>query len=106
MIESELYRVLRTLVVAVAVMAVVGLLQFRSGIDLAELVNRIPGLHENADLVSIQDREGFRRPAGTATHPIEFGCVIAMALPLALHLARFDLVRSPRAGGCHWRRSR
>jgi polysaccharide biosynthesis protein PslJ len=93
--RGELYRVLRTLSAVVAVMAVVGFLQFRSGIDLAELVNHIPGLQENAELVSIQDREGFRRPAGTSTHPIEFGCVIAMAFPLALHLARFDVVRSP-----------
>jgi hypothetical protein len=93
--RGELYRVLRTLSAAVAVMAVVGLLQFRSGIDLAELANQIPGLQENAELVSIQDRAGFRRPAGTSTHPIEFGCVIAMAFPLALHLARFDVARSP-----------
>jgi O-antigen ligase len=40
------------------------------------------------------DRNGFRRPAGTASHPIEFGCVIAMVLPVALHLARFDRARS------------
>jgi polysaccharide biosynthesis protein PslJ len=92
---GELYHVLRTLTAAVAVMAIVGFLQFRFGTDLVELVvPNIPGLHQNADLVTIQDREGFRRPAGTATHPIEFGCVIAMALPLALHLARFDLARS------------
>ena len=93
--RDEVYSVLRALVAAVAVMAVVGFLQFRFGLDLAENVNRIPGLHQNADLVSIQDRSGFRRPAGTATHPIEFGCVIAMTLPIALHLARFDLARSP-----------
>jgi O-antigen ligase len=92
--RAELHRVLRTLVAAVAVMALVGFLQFRAGIDLADLANRIPVLHQNAELVSIQDREGFRRPAGTATHPIEFGTVIAMTLPLALHLARFDLARS------------
>jgi polysaccharide biosynthesis protein PslJ len=93
--RHELYSVLRTLVVAVACMSVVGLLQFRFGIDLAAHVSRIPGLEDNADLVSIQDRAGFRRPAGTATHPIEFGCVIAMTLPIALHLARFDIARSP-----------
>jgi polysaccharide biosynthesis protein PslJ len=92
--RGELYRVLRTLAAAVGVMAVVGLLQFRFGIDLAVLVDRIPGLHENQDRVAIQDRGGFRRPAGTATHPIEFGCVVALTLPLALHLARFDLARS------------
>jgi polysaccharide biosynthesis protein PslJ len=92
--REELYRVLRVFVAAVAAMSLIGLFQFRFGIDFAENVNRIPGLHQNADLVSIQDRSGFRRPAGTATHPIEFGCVIAMTLPLALHLARFDLGRS------------
>jgi O-antigen ligase len=92
--RDELYRVLRVFVAAVAVMALVGLFQFRFGIDFAENVKRIPGLHQNSDLVSIQDRSGFRRPAGTATHPIEFGCVIAMTVPLALHLARFDLARS------------
>lgn len=92
--RDELYGVLRALTGAVAAMAVVGLLQFRAGIDLAELAGRIPGLHGNADLVSIQDRQGFRRPSGTATHPIEFGCVITMTLPIALHLARFDVARS------------
>ena len=66
--RGELYRVLRTLVAAVAVMAVVGLLQFRSGIDLAELANHIPGLHENADLVSIQDRVGLPS-TGRHGHP-------------------------------------
>ena len=92
--RDEIGRVLRTLVGAVAIMALVGFLQFRSGIDLAVHANRIPGLDANAALVSIQDRDGFRRPAGTATHPIEFGCVIAMTFPLALHLAVFDAARS------------
>jgi hypothetical protein len=91
---GEVYRVLRALTAAVTVMAVVGILQFRFGIDLAELMGQIPGLHQNVSVASIQDRDGFRRPAGTATHPIEFGCVIAMAMPLALHLARFDMVSS------------
>ncbi len=92
--RAELNRVLRTFVVAVAAMAVVGFLQFRAGIDLATYPKRIPGLYENVDLVTIQDRAGFRRPSGTATHPIEFGCVIAMAMPLALHAGRFDLTRT------------
>jgi polysaccharide biosynthesis protein PslJ len=96
--RTELGRVLRALCAAVAAMAVVGFLQFRAGTDLAGWADRVPGLHANAELVSIQDREGFRRPAGTATHPIEFGSVIAMTLPLALHLARFDRARPP------WRR--
>jgi O-antigen ligase len=91
--RRELYAVLRVVVGAVAVMAFVGLLQFRAGIDLAVHFSRIPGLHLNAEYVAIQDRSGFNRPAGTAGHPIEFGSVIAMALPIALHLARFDRAR-------------
>ena len=92
--RAEIKRVLRTLVAVVAAMAVIGFLQFRAGIDLSTYLRGIPGLHENTDLVTIQARGAFRRPSGTATHPIEFGCVIAMVLPLALHLARFDSVRS------------
>jgi polysaccharide biosynthesis protein PslJ len=92
--RAEIGRVLRTLVVAVAVMAVIGFLQFRAGIDLTTYLRQIPGLHENADLITIQARGAFRRPSGTATHPIEFGCVIAMVLSLALHLARFDTTRT------------
>ncbi|MGH9119361.1 MAG: O-antigen ligase family protein [Acidimicrobiales bacterium] len=91
---DDVYRVLRTLVVAVAAMSIVGVLQFYAGINLADVAGVIPGLQQNALLDSVQARAGFRRPAGTATHPIEFGCVIAMVLPLALHLARFDTTRS------------
>jgi polysaccharide biosynthesis protein PslJ len=92
--RAEIKRVLKTLAAVVAVMAVIGFLQFRAGIDLTTYLRQIPGLHENADLITIQARGAFRRPSGTATHPIEFGCVIAMVLPLALHLARFDPTRS------------
>jgi hypothetical protein len=92
--RAEIKRVLRTLVAVVAVMAVIGFLQFRAGIDLTTYLRQIPGLHENADLVTIQARGAFRRPSGTATHPIEFGCVIAMVLSFALHLARFDITRT------------
>jgi polysaccharide biosynthesis protein PslJ len=92
--RAEIKRVLRTLVAVVAVMAVIGFLQFRAGIDLTTYLRQIPGLHENADLITIQARGAFRRPSGTATHPIEFGCVIAMVLALALHLARFDTTRT------------
>jgi O-antigen ligase len=93
--RAEIKRVLRTLVAVVAAMAVIGFLQFRAGIDLTTYLRQIPGLHENADLITIQARGAFRRPSGTATHPIEFGCVIAMVLSLALHLARFDTARTP-----------
>jgi polysaccharide biosynthesis protein PslJ len=92
--REDLYRVLRTLVGAVAIMGILGALQFYAGVNLVAYADQIPGLHANTDLFSIGDRNGFRRPAGTASHPIEFGCILAMALPVALHLARFDRARS------------
>jgi O-antigen ligase len=92
--REEIRRVLRVLCVCVAVMALVGILQFRAGIDLAALVGNIPGLHQNAEHFAILERSGFRRPSGTAAHPFEFGSVIAMTLAIALTLARFDLGRS------------
>lgn len=60
-----------------------GLIQFvtkRQWIDLIQ----IPGLSFNFDLETVS-RSGFDRPAGTATHPIEFGVIIAMCLPIAIH---------------------
>ncbi len=50
----------------------------------------IPGLTVEipAD-ASLITRGLFSRPSGTASHPIEFGSVMAMVLPLALARARF-----------------
>ena len=45
----------------------------------------IPGLTESRETNSFA-RDAFLRPAGTATHPIEYGVVITMLLPLALHV--------------------
>jgi len=38
----------------------------------------------------VYDRNGFARAAGTSTHPIEFGVMLSMILPIALHYARTD----------------
>ena len=42
-------------------------------------------------------REGLTRPAGTTIHPIEFGAVLTMILPIALHYALHDKYRSKLA---------
>jgi polysaccharide biosynthesis protein PslJ len=73
---------LRRVVLASAAIAGLGILQFATGFDIAPYL-RIPGLSAN------HSREffvpgGFRRVAGTAQHPIEFGVVLATALPVAL----------------------
>lgn len=50
----------------------------------------IPGLATRDDLYGFASRAGFDRPAATALHPIEFGAVITMLLPIAITLAMND----------------
>lgn len=79
-------RLLRRLVFFCGILAGLGVVQFFTGIDIAGLF-RIPGLHDNGVIGAISERSIFRRVAGTASHPIEFGVVLAMVFPLALHYA-------------------
>ena len=80
-------RLLLAVVNTATVVAVVGLLQFFFNVDIAKFFGNIPGLRPVADLDFILRRSIFRRPAGTTGHPIEFGVVMAVALPLAVHYA-------------------
>lgn len=77
-------RVVKMLVVGATVSALVGVLQFGLGLDLVAYFN-VPGLRKLGVYDTIQIRNGFRRPAGTTNHPIEFGLVCAMAVPLTAH---------------------
>lgn len=77
---------LRRLVTAVGALAALGVVQFFTGLDVARYL-QIPGLVANTSYAEVLARADFRRPAGTATHPIEFGVVLAIVLPLALHYA-------------------
>jgi O-antigen ligase len=79
-------RVLKTMVLGATFMALVGILQFSFAIDLTEYLMP-PILKPNGDVSFVLERSNFRRPAGTAGHPIEFGVVCAMAVPVALHYA-------------------
>ncbi len=85
----------RRLVAGGTFMAVLGITQFFSGLDLAGYI-AIPGLSPVTSYTSLLQREEFNRPMATATHPIEFGVVLAMLLPLALHGAMYPGSRSRR----------
>ncbi|GAA4434425.1 O-antigen ligase family protein [Actinokineospora soli] len=79
-------RVLKAMVVGATFMAFVGILQFSFALDLTQYLTP-PILKPNGDVSFVLERSNFRRPAGTAGHPIEFGVVCAMAVPIALHYA-------------------
>lgn len=89
--RRELDRLLRLLLFFASVMSVVGVLQFFGVADITRYI-QVPGLSVNYDLIAIGSRGdvGFSRVAGTANHYIEYGVVLALLLPLALHYALFS----------------
>lgn len=86
--RERLDAVLRAIVVAGAFSAMVALLQFRFDIDLTAYM-RLPGLRHTSveESSAVISRSDLRRVSGTLGHPIEFGAVCAMLLPLAAHVA-------------------
>ncbi|WP_214103460.1 O-antigen ligase family protein [Acrocarpospora catenulata] len=77
--------VLKGLVVAGAGMAVVGAVQWVFGFDLTAYM-QLPILSANDVAVdAVEARSGITRVPSTTGHPIEFGVIMAMLLPFALH---------------------
>ena len=91
--RQRLDTILRSMVTVGGLVAFLGVLQFFTGSAFVDLIS-IPGLSPNSELTSIYARDGFVRAAGTSTHPIEFGVMLAMVLPIALNYAMADRHRS------------
>lgn len=81
-------RILRAVVKAGVFLASLGIIEFFSGWNPASLI-KVPGLSVNTAFGETIARANFTRVQGTAAHAIEFGVVLAMVLPLALHYAWF-----------------
>ncbi len=87
---DRLRTLLRRVVFGATAMAALGMTQFLTGLNAAQYI-KIPGLATLEPFSDLLSRDEFNRPAATATHPIEFGAVLAISLPLAIHQARFAL---------------
>jgi len=87
---DRLRTLIRRMVMGASAMAVLGVTQFFTGLDAAKYI-RIPGLTAQIPFSDLLSRAEFHRPSATALHPIEFGAVLAISLPLAIHQARFAL---------------
>ncbi|MDQ7992116.1 MAG: O-antigen ligase family protein, partial [Propionicimonas sp.] len=72
-------------------LAALGVAQFLTNDILIDRIS-IPGLRVAE--FEVFERGGFVRPSGTATHPIEFGIILAMMMPFALHSAYFGKARN------------
>ncbi|MEO1060900.1 MAG: O-antigen ligase family protein [Actinomycetota bacterium] len=84
--RGRLDHLLRRLVLLGSVMAAFGHIQFFLGTNLTENI-RLPGMSLNREFFEVEARNAFTRVNATATHPIEFGVLMGMLLPLALHYA-------------------
>jgi len=71
--------------------ALLGIAQFVTRQSLIDHIS-IPGLTSSGSDEFI--RGAFSRPAGTATHPIEYGVVLTMLLPLALYVGTSKKART------------
>ena len=80
--------VLRRQVFGASAVAVLGVFEFFSGIILTNYI-KIPGLHYQADVTDLMTRGGLSRIYSTTSQPIEYGAVLVMTIPFALHQARF-----------------
>lgn len=93
---ERLRGVLRVFVWCAGFMAIVGLLQAVLKIDVTRYL-LIPGLQLKGVLAGLENRgTGQFRVAGTALHFIEFGALMAMTVPYAIHVARFSASRRHR----------
>jgi polysaccharide biosynthesis protein PslJ len=84
--RERLDQLLRRMVLAGVFLSGLGILQFATGFDVSPWIH-IPGLSAEASFTLISQRAAFRRVGATAVHPIEFGVVLALILPIALHYA-------------------
>lgn len=90
---DQLRRCISWMVGLGSIIAALGIVQFATGQTFTEYI-QIPGLTGNTQMFGTLTREGFVRPAGTSIHPIEFGAVLTMILPIAIYQA--IVVTGPR----------
>lgn len=71
-----------------AVVAILGIFQYFTGVNVATYI-QIPGFSSLTELITYS-RSDLNRVVSTAGHPIEFGVISAALLPIALHYSIFN----------------
>lgn len=84
--RERLQTLLGRIVLAGTLMASLGLAQFWTGQSLIDWIS-LPGFAVDSSLSGVEGRGGFIRPQGMAAHPLEYGVVLCMTLPIAISLA-------------------
>ncbi|GGU23640.1 O-antigen ligase family protein [Streptomyces daghestanicus] len=89
--RARLETLMRRLVVLGTVVALIGYYDFFAATNIADSIS-IPGLQSGSAGSGAMDRGSFTRPRSTTAHPLEFGGMLALLVPFAVHQA-FDPVR-------------
>jgi O-antigen ligase len=87
--------VLKVFVISAALVAVIGIVEYTTAIDLTKYLT-IPGLQAKGWTPDFEARGGGVRVASTTTHFIELAAFLSLALPFAIHFARFSQRRRRR----------
>jgi O-antigen ligase len=90
--RDRLDTLMRRVVVLGSVVAAIGYYDFFFSTNVADSI-RVPGLHQSVGQISAMGRGSFTRPRSTTAHPLEFGGMLAILVPFAVHQA-FDPVRA------------
>lgn len=90
--RERLDKLIRRLATCGGLLAALGLAQFITRQTLVNMIT-IPGLTEVVT-VGTFFRDGRVRPSGTAHHPLEYGTLLTILFPIALHVAFHDRTRS------------
>jgi polysaccharide biosynthesis protein PslJ len=85
---DRLKKLLSRVTTGIMILAIVGIAEFFTGFDVAKYVS-IPGLSLNRIPTDTLIRGGFSRPFATTAQPLEFAALMVIALPVAIHQARF-----------------
>jgi len=88
----RVHAVVNVLVLVAGLMAIIGLAQYMFAVDLTRYLI-VPGLQSKYDALGFMMRGSSYRVAGTTAHYIELATVLALALPYAVHVARFGETR-------------
>jgi hypothetical protein len=90
--HEQFVTLVRRIVMAGALMSLLGLVQFATGQSYVDSLT-LPGFAVSGDFESVHDRAGFARSAATASHPLEYGTLLCVTLPLSLALGMVDIRR-------------
>ncbi len=82
--------------------AAIGFYDFFTATNIADSIS-IPGLQSSVAQITTLDRGAFTRPRSTTAQPLEFGGMLALLLPFAVHQA-FDPARRRLKAWRRWRR--